>query len=259
MGICIAYSGKLRESGLVPELVGDLKARAEGVGWPCHTMNELVAKGIVTCAGLEGISLYPHRECEPIHFHFDKEGTFVNHFYYTLLVDPERAAFVREGMAASAAFMEGLTAKSSGGKSSTGKSSTKTRRGEANAGGSGVRVSLGVPGMPEAPDNTFFQGGLRYNWTKTQFAGAKVHVAVCTILRYVKERYAPELEITDDSGYFVHGDYEKLETELAHVDYINSITSQAVETVAASGGRMTLDAFIARLNKELAGAKNKLH
>jgi hypothetical protein len=35
-----------------------------------------------------------------VHFHFDKEGTFVNHFYYTLLVDPERAAFAREGLAA---------------------------------------------------------------------------------------------------------------------------------------------------------------
>jgi hypothetical protein len=32
MGICIAYSGELRELGLVPELVSDLKARGEAVG-----------------------------------------------------------------------------------------------------------------------------------------------------------------------------------------------------------------------------------
>src|SRR5262249_22001366 len=105
---------------------------------------------------------------------------------------------------------------------------------------------------------TLFEQGMRYNFTKTQFAGAKVHVAVCAVLRHVKQRYAPDLEIKDDSGYFVDGDYDKLEAQLAEVDYFLSITRRAAKAAAASGPS-TLDAFIDRLNAELADAPNKLH
>jgi len=127
-------------------------------------------------------------------------------------------------------------------------------------GGAGPRVSIGVPGLPEAPGVDFFKEGSLYNWTKTQFAGPKVHVAVCAILRYVKERYAPELEVKDDSGYFSEGDYEKLEAQLAYVDRITSLASEAIQAAAASSkGPMTLDAFVDRINEELAEAKNKLH
>jgi hypothetical protein len=251
MGICIAYSGKLRDPTLVPALVSDLKAKAEAVGWPCKTMTELIAEELVVCAGLEGITLYPHRECEPVHFHFDQEGTFVNHSYYRLLTDKEHADMIRQALAESAAFMLGVTEESE--KKAGG-------RRKAKAGGGELQASIGVPGMEEVPGEAFFEEGLRYNWTKTQFAGAKVHVAVCVILNYVKQRYAPELEIKDDSGYWDDHDYKKLETQLAYVDYLTSVTSQAVEAAAASGkGPMTLDAFVDRINEELAEAKNKLH
>jgi hypothetical protein len=251
MGICIAYTGKLREPALVPEFVRDLKAKAEAVGWPCKTMDELVAEGLVTCAGLEGITLYPHRECEPLHFHFDREGTFVNHTYYTLLGDTEKAAMMRQALAESAALMRRLT---------EGSQDKAGRRDQAKGGGSGLHVSIGVPGLPEAPGKAFFEEGLRYNWTKTQFAGAKVHAAVCAILHLVKQRYAPELEVKDDSGYFADEDDAKLEAQLAYADYLTSVASQAVAAAAAPGaGPMTLEAFVDRINEELAEAKNKLH
>jgi len=251
MGICIAYTGKLREPALVAEFVRDLEARAEAVGWPHKTMSELVAEKLVTSPGLEGITLYPHRACEPLHFHFDQEGTFVNHSNYAFLQDTEMGRMMRQALAESIALTRQLT---------QGSQNKAGRRGRGNAGDSGLQVSIGIPGLPDAPGEAFFKEGARYNFTKTQFAGAKVHVAVCAILRYVKQRYAPELEIKDDSGYFVDGDYEKLETQLAHVDYLTSITSQAVEAAAAStAGPMTLDAFVDRINKELAEAKNKLH
>jgi hypothetical protein len=247
MGICVAYMGKLHDPALVPELVSDLKAKAEAVGWPSKTMTELVADGSVTCSGLEGITLHPHRECEPLHFHFDREGRFVNHFYYTLLGDTEKASMVRQALAESMAFTRKLT----------GRSQNAAGRGRSKA-GKAPHVTIGVPDMPEASGG-FFEGGVRYNWTKTQFAGAKVHAAVCALLRHVKQRYAPELEVTDDSGYFVDGDYQKLEAQLAHVDYLVSITSQAAQAAASGAGPMTLDAFVARINEELAETKNKLH
>jgi hypothetical protein len=251
MGISIAYSGKLRAPALVPEFVRDLKAWAEAVGWPCKTMTELVAEKLVTCAGLEGITLYPHPECEPLHFHFDREGTFVNHTYCTLLEDTESAAMMRQALAESAALTRRLNAAAQ---------NKAGRDGREEGGGIGLQVSIGIPGLTEAPGKEFLERGLLYNWTKTQFAGAKVHVAVCAILHLVKQRYAPELEVTDDSGYFVDEDYQKLETQLAYVGYLASVASQAVVAAAAPGaGPMTLDAFVQRIKAELAEANNKLH
>ncbi|WP_437876006.1 hypothetical protein [Sorangium sp. So ce513] len=243
MGISIAYSGKLRDPALVPELVDDLAAKAESAGWLHKTMKELVAEKRVTCAGLEGITLYPHRECEPVHFHFDEEGTFTNHYYHALLSNTEMADMMRQALAESAALTRKLTRSSE-------RSPTEPGRGGA------PRIT--VPELPEAPGTDFFKQGSRYNWTKTQFAGPKVHVAVCAILRYVKERYAPDLEVKDDSGYFETGDYAKLEAELAYIDRLASLTTDAVQA-AASKGPMTLDALVNRINEELAQAKNKLH
>ncbi|KYF68234.1 hypothetical protein BE11_12135 [Sorangium cellulosum] len=240
MGISIAYSGKLRDPALVPELVGDLAAKAESAGWLSKTMKELVAEKRVTCSGLEGITLYPHRECEPLHFHFDEEGTFINHYYHALLSNTEMADMMRQALAESAALTRNLA-----------------RSAQSAPGSGGPRIA--VPALPEAPGAEFFKQGSRYNWTKTQFAGPKVHVAVCTILRYVKERYAPDLEVKDDSGYFASGDYEKLEAELAYVERLAAITTDAVQAAASGKGPMTLDAFVNRINEELAEAKNKLH
>ncbi|WP_437957017.1 hypothetical protein WME76_37655 [Sorangium sp. So ce119] len=245
MGISIAYSGKLRDPALVPELVGDLAAKAESAGWLSKTMRELVAEKRVTCSGLEGITLYPHRECEPLHFHFDEEGTFINHYYHALLSNTEMADMMRQALAESAALTRNLARSS--------------QSAPADAGRAGA-PRIAVPALPEAPGVEFFKQGSRYNWTKTQFAGPKVHVAVCAILRYVKERYAPELEVKDDSGYFASGDYEKLEAELAYVERLAAITTDAVQAAAKAGkGPMTLDAFVNRINEELAEAKNKLH
>ncbi|WP_437633254.1 hypothetical protein [Sorangium sp. So ce854] len=244
MGISIAYSGKLRDPALVPELVRDLAARAESAGWLCKTMKELVDEKRVTCSGLEGITLYPHRECEPVHFHFDEEGTFTNHYYHALLSNTEMADMMRQALAESAALTRKLTR------------STQSAHAE---GGRGGAPRLTVPTMPEAPGAEFFKQGSRYNWTKTQFAGPKVHVAVCAILRYVKERYAPDLEVKDDSGYFETGDYAKLEAELAYIERLASLTTDAIQAAATSKGPMTLDALVNRINEELAEAKNKLH
>lgn len=251
MGISISYKGKLRDPARVAELVRDLTEKARDAGFRFKTMEELKADGRVTCSGLEGITLYPHPECEPLHFHVDAEGTLVNHTYYTLLHDKKKADMMREALAESMALTREI--------------SRKTRKRAIMDDGpredeKGPRVSAGVVSHEAAPGTDFFREGSRYNWTKTQFAGPKVHVAVCAILRYVKERYAPELEVKDDSGYFADGDYNKLEVELAYVDRLTSLASQAIQAAAASSkGPMSLDAFVRRINEELAEAKNNLH
>lgn len=241
MGICIAYKGKLRAPTLVTELVNDISKKAAMVGWRCETMANLIAMDIVRTGGLDGISLYPSKECEPLHLHFDRDGTFVNHGYYTLHKDPEKAAALRAAMAESAAFIQGLL------------DSSKQARHDETA---GIRVELVA--MPE-PTGNFIEDGMRYNWTKTQFAGARIHAALCALLRYIKERYAPDLEITDDSGYYIDHDYAKLEGELAAVDHILALTAGAVRTTAAATDATSLDGFIEQLNHELANVRPEQH
>ncbi len=51
-----------------------------------------------------------------------------------------------------------------------------------------------------------------YLWVKTQFSGPKTHTQVCDLLRLV-EKYAAELEVHDDAGYWETGDYQVLLTE----------------------------------------------
>lgn len=202
MAICIAYRGTLCDPSRVAELVTDARAFAALVGWRCKTMIELVAAGVVSVAGLDGVTLYPPVACEPIHFHFDREGTFVNHFYYALYANPQKVAMLR---------------------AATGDAATLTRS----------------------------------NWTKTQFAGAEVHAAVCVVLHHVKRRYAPDLEVDDDSGYFADQDYAKLESQLAQGDDPASLTSRAARAAHVSTGAMTTDSFLDRVSDALVAAKTK--
>lgn len=232
MGVTIAYQGRLHDPAAVPELVRDLQATAKAAGWLCKTMEELVSEGRVACSGLRGITLYPHRECEPLHFHFDAAGHFTNHMYFTLLHDAERAAEFMAAVAESSALVR----------------ESERRR--------GIPEPVLPPRDPAEP--SFFERGSRHVWTKTQFAGAQVHIAVCEVLRYVKERYAPELQVKDDTGYFETGDLGELEGQLALVDRLVGVTRRSVEATARSGP-VTLEGLLTRLNVDLARAKDELH
>jgi hypothetical protein len=98
---------------------------------------------------------------------------------------------------------------------------------------------------------------MRYNWTKTQFAGAMVHAAVCAVLRLIKVRYAPDLEVTDDSGYFNDHDYAKLEAQLAEVNSLIALTRGAIRTASTSTAPLTIQSFIDRINEGFADASNR--
>ena len=246
MGITIAYSGKLADPKLVGKFVEDMTEKAKKAGWQFISMEELVAEGRVKSKDLRGITLFPHPECEWLSFHLDAEGVFVNHFYHSMLTNAEHLAMVTEALRESMSLMRvELPAKKS----------------KAKAKGAGSKAKAKpAPDVPPSISPKFIEEGRRYNWTKTQFAGADVHIAVCALLRYIKQRYAPDLQIDDDSGYFETGDWEKLEGQLAQVERVISITKEAFEGAARSGKSPTsLSGFVDLLNEELASANEKLH
>jgi hypothetical protein len=217
MGITISYSGKLRDPSVIPELIADVTAMAEAAGWHVKSMEELIAEGRVTCSGLRGVSIWPHPQSEPVRLHFDDEGNFINPAYYALLVDPAQA-------------MEFFAAL--------------------------ARPGQELPREPPQPGEIeFFREGSRHVWTKTQHAGARGHVAVCALLRHVKQRYAPGLRVKDDSGYFETGDYARLEGELATVDHLIGRAREAFVT-AGREGVTSMDALVQRAGQELFRPKD---
>ncbi len=87
-----------------------------------------------------------------------------------------------------------------------------------------------------------------------------MHIAVCEVLRHVKERYAPDLEIKDDSGYFDDGDRDKLLGQLAQIDRLTSLAKEAFTSASESKKPIrSLGDLLDHVNGELAGAKDKLH
>jgi hypothetical protein len=239
--------GKLRSPSLVPELVADLRGRAVMAGWPFKDMATLVAERIVECTDLTGISLYPHEACEPVRLHFDVEGVLVEHTYQALLAGSSKTArMMREAIARTALLTQAVRADSKAGASA-----------DRTAGG--FRVT--VPDLPEDfGSSSFLEQARRYVWTKTQGAGPDVHIAVCELLRHVKDRYAPDLKITDDAGYFEHGNRDELLAQFAYVDHITSTTANAFRAVVGSKTPPKgLDDLLNRVNEELSKARDKLH
>ena len=235
MSICIAYKGKLSDPALLPEFLRDMAQKAEAAGWRYKMMSQLLAEGAITCAGLEGITLYPPQS-ERLNFHFDKEGNLVNLEFWRLLHDSRWEDMVLDALARSAAFIRGEELP---GPRRSGKARRARSQSDAN-----------LRGM--------FEEGKFYNWTQTQHAGPKVHMAVCALLRHVMQTYIPGLEVRDDSDYFTEGDETKLEVRFALVERHLAFAHEAVMSVAATNPK-SFDDFVNKLETELNKEKEKLH
>jgi len=67
----------------------------------------------------------------------------------------------------------------------------------------------------------------KYSFVKTQFAPIEVHIAICELLRFVKDNYMPGLKVTDEGWYWETGDREKL---AMHLGFISDKMRELMET-----------------------------
>lgn len=77
---------------------------------------------------------------------------------------------------------------------------------------------------PQAPGYYTEQ---EYFFVKTQFAPIEVHIAICELLRFVKDNYMPGLKVTDEGWYWETGDREKL---VMHLGFISDKMRELMET-----------------------------
>ncbi len=66
-------------------------------------------------------------------------------------------------------------------------------------------------------------------FTKTQFAGAEIHIAVCDFLRFLQDNYFPGLNVYDEANYFESGDAARAAQQIGLLDDIMERLQTALE------------------------------
>jgi hypothetical protein len=67
---------------------------------------------------------------------------------------------------------------------------------------------------------------------KTQFAGSAEHIWLCGLLRHVQRTYMPQLEVTDEGGFWDTGDRQELQRRIDFLDQMIKQFGKALETAA---------------------------
>lgn len=79
-----------------------------------------------------------------------------------------------------------------------------------------------------------------YFFVKTQFAPIEVHIAICELLRLVKDSYMPGLKVTDEGWYWETGDHEKL---AMHLGVISDKMRELMETKLEEFGQFLSEKY----------------
>jgi hypothetical protein len=222
MGITIGYIGQLSDPGRVDEMVREIQGFAAHMRWQTWTAAELVAQELIEDTGLRGIRVNIHPRCEELNFLVDDAGRFVNHSYHAYLHDPEqRAMFVLM-----------------------------------------LQHTIGLlPASAKRPGpqlDAFLEEGVTYNWAQTQGGGPATHVQACNLVRFVRDRFAPALQVMDSSGYFEHGRLGDLEGHMGEIDRTIHFMRRAADR-ACEEGVSSLDDLLAKLQRYMNEEGKLLH
>lgn len=101
----------------------------------------------------------------------------------------------------------------------------------------------------KAIENSFKKERSVYQWTKTQFAGAEVHITLIGLLKYIKKAYMPNLTVKDEGEYWETENRELLEQNMG---IINSAI-EIIEGIAQNSD--SIEGFLDKLENWL---KNRL-
>lgn len=69
-------------------------------------------------------------------------------------------------------------------------------------------------------------GGLPWSFTKTQFAGAEGHIAICQLFRYLEKQWFETFEVNDEAKYWGTSDEKQLR---ANIDYLDDAITAVTE------------------------------
>ena len=97
---------------------------------------------------------------------------------------------------------------------------------------------------------------LSWIFTKTQFAGPEVHVAVVGLLKYLKKKYFDVFEVNDEGTYWKTGNLETLTERMGFLDRKINEFADALENTPRVRGE-TIGDMVDRIEAVLRGLMEK--
>jgi hypothetical protein len=91
---------------------------------------------------------------------------------------------------------------------------------------------------------------------KTQFAPAEVHAGIVKLLRHLKKKYFPDLEVSDEGGYWETGDLDALREKQALLNEKMDLLASELGKVPA-GERSRSPEELADLIEDILRRKEK--
>ncbi len=91
-----------------------------------------------------------------------------------------------------------------------------------------------------------------YVHVKTQFASPETHITIVKLLRYLKKKYIPDLEVMDEGEYWETGDQENLYKKMQFIaDKIDMVANALSESDLIDASEMTDEEVAEKIEKVL--------
>ncbi len=114
--------------------------------------------------------------------------------------------------------------------------------------------------LQEDPDVNLSEATRQVIVTKTQYAGAEIHMTVINFLRYLDEKYFNNFELTDESEFWETGDDEYCRKRFGEGDHIKDLIELALEAYQTrpENAKEIYKNVKAKLREELGIPKKKV-
>jgi len=113
-------------------------------------------------------------------------------------------------------------------------------------------VNLKTFGFSERTD---YKKYLKYNSTKTQYAGIEIHKFIIKLIRHLSEKYLKDFTVDDEGGYWESGDETILKKQFDRYNFLTDSFADALENISANDGETLMD-YLERL-AEMIHKENK--
>ena len=112
-------------------------------------------------------------------------------------------------------------------------------------------ADLVVPGHP-TPQEYWIAS------VKTHYAGVEEHIAFINLLRQVKDQFFPNLNVTDESDYWTHGDEAQVRAYFSRMDGYLSAFKKRLENDVAAGDPEDKEGLIQNIIRAAEMAKREV-
>ena len=90
-----------------------------------------------------------------------------------------------------------------------------------------------------------------YLFVKTQFAPPEIHIAIIKLLKYLKNKFIPDLEVIDEGGYWETEDKELLIEKISFLNKKMDMVEDIISSITEDMSKLTRDEAIKLLEKTL--------